>query len=526
MAEFPQIDSGLAALVFKQGDDLIDAINKMMTFLSTTSHSSTLIPSTNNQLRNSSNPRQQATIHDGRCSKPKRKRDATRFKEKVLLVEAQGNGKVLNEEELEFLADPGVVESPVYNRHLHIIGSNRANCAYGSQPHLQLFYDNNLKQAIGFQNLFYLKKAPQIRLMLYDGSVIAKETNVISIADSEETLMLEEESRSKMFLNKQYPTAFTPITGLLSASSPVEKLRPHRNFPKDQPTELIKQHNMVEKDEYNRLSKRFSELEQHCISLEIAMQLNKEIFQKNNISVNQTEPLFDQLFELNNLKADLQAKDTRIKKLKAQIKRVNETSTTESVKRDLDEIKTINIELEHRVVQIILWYLDSGCSKHMTRDGSQLTNFIHKFLGTVKFGNDQVAKIMDLEVAFRKHTCFVRNLDGVNLISGSRGTNLYSLSIRDMMASSPICLLSKSTKTKPWKKQEQTHNLNLKISIKKNYTSATWIIVPKLCKLNGKKYIHSIVDDYSRFTWVKFLASKDEALDFIIKFQKMDNQLD
>ncbi|GJY20425.1 hypothetical protein Tco_0392991 [Tanacetum coccineum] len=46
--------------------------------------------------------------------------------------------------------------------------------------------------------------------------------------------------------------------------------------------ELIKQHNMVEKDEYNKLSKRFSELEEHCISLEIAMQLNKEFFQKNN----------------------------------------------------------------------------------------------------------------------------------------------------------------------------------------------------------------------------------------------------
>ncbi|GKD00117.1 hypothetical protein Tco_1170391, partial [Tanacetum coccineum] len=78
--------------------------------------------------------------------------------------------------------------------------------------------------------------------------------------------------------------------------------------------ELIKQHNMVEKDEYNRLSKRFSELEQHCISLEIAMQLNKEIFQKNNTSVNQTEPSFDQLFELNNLKAELQAKDTTMVK--------------------------------------------------------------------------------------------------------------------------------------------------------------------------------------------------------------------
>nr|GEY69786.1 integrase, catalytic region, zinc finger, CCHC-type, peptidase aspartic, catalytic [Tanacetum cinerariifolium] len=46
------------------------------------------------------------------------------------------------------------------------------------------------------------------------------------------------------------------------------------------------------------------------------------------------------------------------------------------------------------VVQIILWYLDSGCSKHMTKDRSQLINFVQKFLGTVKFGNDHVAKIM------------------------------------------------------------------------------------------------------------------------------------
>ncbi|GKE40955.1 hypothetical protein Tco_1464360 [Tanacetum coccineum] len=83
------------------------------------------------------------------------------------------------------------------------------------------------------------------------------------------------------------------------------------------------------------------------------MQLNKENFQKNNTSVNQAEPLFDQLFELNNLKAGHQAKDTTIKKLKAHIKRVNETSTSESVKKDFDKIKTINIELEHRVTKLI-----------------------------------------------------------------------------------------------------------------------------------------------------------------------------
>nr|GFB66259.1 retrovirus-related Pol polyprotein from transposon TNT 1-94 [Tanacetum cinerariifolium] len=146
------------------------------------------------------------------------------------------------------------------------------------------------------------------------------------------------------------------------------------------------------------------------------------------------------------------------------------------------------------VVQIVLWYLDSGCSKHMTEDRSQLINFVQKFLGTVKFGNDHVTKIMgygdyqignviisrvyyveglghnlfsvgqfcdsDLEVAFCQHTCFIRNLDGVDLLTGSRGNNLYSLSLKDMLASSPICLLSKASKTKSWLWHRRLSHLN------------------------------------------------------------------
>ncbi|GJU55653.1 hypothetical protein Tco_1229367 [Tanacetum coccineum] len=99
-------DSSRAVPVFKQRDDPIDAINKMMSFLSTIITSR--FPSTNNQLRNSSNPRQQATIHDGR-----EQEEIIQFGDKVLLVEAQGNGKVLNEEELEFLTDLGIAEGPV-----------------------------------------------------------------------------------------------------------------------------------------------------------------------------------------------------------------------------------------------------------------------------------------------------------------------------------------------------------------------------------------------------------------------------
>ncbi|GJU37081.1 hypothetical protein Tco_1185435 [Tanacetum coccineum] len=64
--EFSQLDSGLTVPVFKQGDDPIDAINHMMLFLSAVVTSR--YPTTNNQLRNSSNPRKQATINDGRVT--------------------------------------------------------------------------------------------------------------------------------------------------------------------------------------------------------------------------------------------------------------------------------------------------------------------------------------------------------------------------------------------------------------------------------------------------------------------------
>ncbi|GKB31246.1 integrase, catalytic region, zinc finger, CCHC-type containing protein [Tanacetum coccineum] len=83
-----------------QGDGPIDAINHMMSFLSAVVISR--YPTTNNQLRNSSNPRQQATINDGR--------DDSWFKDKVLLVQAQANGQILHEEELAFFADPGNAE--------------------------------------------------------------------------------------------------------------------------------------------------------------------------------------------------------------------------------------------------------------------------------------------------------------------------------------------------------------------------------------------------------------------------------
>nr|GEW80747.1 copia protein [Tanacetum cinerariifolium]GEY10807.1 copia protein [Tanacetum cinerariifolium] len=66
----------------------------------------------------------------------------------------------------------------------------------------------------------------------------------------------------------------------------------------------------------------------------------------------------------------------------------------------------------------------------------------------------------DLEVAFRKNTCFIRNLEGVDLFSGSRDTNLYIISLDDMLKTSLICLLSKALKTKNWLWHRQLSHLN------------------------------------------------------------------
>ncbi|GJZ80331.1 retrovirus-related pol polyprotein from transposon TNT 1-94 [Tanacetum coccineum] len=239
------------------------------------------------------------------------------------------------------------------------------------------------------------------------------------------------------------------------------------------------------------------------------------------------------------------------------------------------------------------------CSKHMTGNRSKLKKFVKKFIGIVRFGNDQFGAIMgygdyvigdsvisrvyymeglghnlfsvgqfcdfDLEIAFRKHSCFVRDINGVDLLKGSRSTNLYTILIGHMMKSSPLCLFSKASNTKSWLWHRRLNHLNFgtindlvrkdlvrglpRLKFEKDHLcsacqlrkSKKYSHKPKskntnmevlhtlhmdLCgpmivqSINGKKYILVIVDDYSRFTWVKFLRSNDETPEFVINFLK------
>nr|GEU95827.1 retrovirus-related Pol polyprotein from transposon TNT 1-94 [Tanacetum cinerariifolium] len=104
---------------------------------------------------------------------------------------------------------------------------------------------------------------------------------------------------------------------------------------------------------YNELSKSYSQLENHCISFKLTMQLNQEIFQKDKSCNNQNALEISKYFENNDLKAQLQAKDTTIQKLKDHIKLMRENDKEEKVKQDMDEIKTINIELEHSLAKLL-----------------------------------------------------------------------------------------------------------------------------------------------------------------------------
>ncbi|GJU03617.1 hypothetical protein Tco_1113955 [Tanacetum coccineum] len=110
------LDSGLAIPTFQQGEDPIDCINKAIAFLSAVP---SRFPSLNNQLRISSNLRNQATIQGGeghmakQCTQPKRPRNSAWFKEKLMLVEAQEAGQILDEEQLAFIEDHKIAEAPV-----------------------------------------------------------------------------------------------------------------------------------------------------------------------------------------------------------------------------------------------------------------------------------------------------------------------------------------------------------------------------------------------------------------------------
>nr|GEY28905.1 retrovirus-related Pol polyprotein from transposon TNT 1-94 [Tanacetum cinerariifolium] len=171
----------------------------------------------------------------------------------------------------------------------------------------------------------------------------------------------------------------------------------------------------------------------------------------------------------------------------------------------------------------------------------------------------------NLEVAFRRNACFVRNLEGVDLLKGDRSTNLYTINLYEMASASPICLMARASSTKPWLWHQRLSHLNFdtindlakhdlvsglpKFKYHKehlcpsceqgkskrashppkpvpNSRQRLHLLYMDLCgpmriaSINGKRYVLVILDDYSRYTWVHFLRSNDEAPEVIKTFLK------
>ncbi|GJT74370.1 retrovirus-related pol polyprotein from transposon TNT 1-94 [Tanacetum coccineum] len=239
--------------------------------------------------------------------------------------------------------------------------------------------------------------------------------------------------------------------------------------------------------------------------------------------------------------------------------------------------KVRNESVTKKIVQLILFIVDSGCTKHMTGNLKLLCNFLEKYLGTVRVGNDQFALIFgygdlvqgnitinrvyyveglnhnlfsvgqfcdaDLELAFRKSTCFVRDLQGNDLLIGFRGSDLYTISLQETSLSTPICFMAKASPTQAWLWHRRLSHLNFdyinllskkdvviglpKLKYVKDQLCSSCEVsktkrssfktktVPsskerlnlphmdlcgpmRVASINGKKYILVIVDDYSR----------------------------
>nr|GEW78727.1 hypothetical protein [Tanacetum cinerariifolium] len=244
------------------------------------------------------------------------------------------------------------------------------------------------------------------------------------------------------------------------------------------------------------------------------------------------------------------------------------------VAADLDEIKEVNANciLMANLQQASTLGTQTDKALVYDSDGSAEVVVILGF-GDLQWGNILITRVYfveglghnlfsvgkfcdsGLEVAFGRNACFIRNIEGVDLLSGKRTTNLYTINLHEMASASPICLMARASSTKSWLWHQRLSIsiLTPKMTLPKTILSPVFqnsniirniFVLPvskekakehlthpnvsnsrqrlhllhmdlcgpmRIASINGKGHVLVIVDDYSRYTWVHFLRSKDEA---------------
>ncbi|GKB89582.1 hypothetical protein Tco_0961854, partial [Tanacetum coccineum] len=329
----------LAVPTFQQGEDLIDCINKAMAFLSAVA---SRFPSSNNQLKTSSNPRNQATIQDGRVTvqqvqgrqtqsfagtrnrgiAPKRPRSSTWFKEKLILVESQEAGQT---EDLDaYDSDCDDISSAKA-----VLMANLSSCDLDAHSKA---LSNHVKEKeslsptlTGFKTESKEKESKYI----YKEIVLEKQNKEL-----ENILFLKDTFNAfdKIVLDEitEVQTVFNQIEAAVDQCS-VDKnaFEIQSNLQLICNDEILKQ--IMAKDNCA-----------YCYKFVAILMLNKSC-------VDECNKCLKLKTELLKKKAQSQEKDTVIRKLKDKIKSLSRKDSVENVKKDIDEIETINIELEHNL---------------------------------------------------------------------------------------------------------------------------------------------------------------------------------
>ncbi|GKB86208.1 retrovirus-related pol polyprotein from transposon TNT 1-94 [Tanacetum coccineum] len=460
-----------------------------------------------------------------------------------------------------------------------------------------------------------------------ESNVIAKEHAVIYVIDDEETLILEEESRSKM-LDKQNDLISIEKKIKISLIDYSKLNNIKEDFGKYEITEVQTIFNQIEAAlDQCSVDKNVFEIQIKQLWIDNDQLLNQIMSQDivhivaNSVDicdvkkscVNDCNKYLELSLETSDLKAQFQEKVFAITTLKNELRKLkgknvvntavskpNATVTPGMFKLDIEPISS-RLKNNRDSHKELLVYASQTCPNspkpseklvvvtpinkdNRVRFAKPVTssNNIPKQTDSLKTKDSNKPLLTstgveglrhnlfsvrqfcdaDHEIAFQKNTCFIQNLEGVDLLLGSRDTNLYTIFLDDMLKTSPICLLSNASKTKSWLWHRHLSHLNfdtlnklakdglargiLKLKFQKDHLCSAcalgkskksshqpnaedtnqeklYLLHMDLCgpmrveSFNMKKYILVIFDDYYRFTWVKFLRSRDKAPEAIIK---------
>ncbi|GJY35008.1 hypothetical protein Tco_0420386 [Tanacetum coccineum] len=447
-------DTSQSDLGISPTENLIENLTNTLALL--TQSYKTFLPQTNNQLETSFHPRNPSYVQDGRlivqnvqgrqnrgqgnsarsravtlarnCTQPKRPQNSEYFKDKMLLMQAQENGVILDEEQSLFLAggldnaiDEDVMTTCSKNLALNwimLISLSRMLLDHHDEheeQRLWSFYDEVNKVAIGYKNPLCLHRARQVQPALYSGHKMHDKMKAKACVDNK--------------------VNFTPPNyskeNFLATFSPQKQLTPEQLFWSQ---DIVKMKAEALKEQNTRPIKALTVYPPNTPATLVPRVLpTKRVSCCTGASGSQPRSILKK-HRIPPAKSDsLKKVEDHSRLIRSSLRTTNRVDSSISSKRT--------------VVQIVLWYLDSGCSKHMTGDRSRLMNFVKKFIGTVRFGNDHFGAIMGYgdyvigdsvissDSDWRLHSESIRVmfviLEGVEVLKGVPCSNLYTISVEE-----------------------------------------------------------------------------------------------